>query len=438
MLPILSKLLEKCVAAQLWSHITGHDLLPKEQSGYRCHHSTETALLKVLSDLHTSMDQGRVSLLAALDLTAAFDSVDHTILIQRLHISFGLSGAVLDWFSSFLRSRSMCVSHNQCLSPALPMESGVPQGSVLGPILFLAYVSDIASIAQTHDINVHLFADDILLYQSTTSASSSILADNISVCIDSINDYLNSNRLLLNSSKTHVMWCFSPRCRLPPSAQIRVCQSAISSSKTIKYLGFHIDCHLSLNINIAKTVSTCFSVLRRLRSIRNCLTTSATLTLVTSLVLSRLDYCISSHCGAPAYSLKRLQSVVHASARLVKNIKRYDHLSSHLQDLSWLPVQGRIEKRTSTLVYKCLHDLCPQYLANLMNKVSATTSRRNLRSSKSTLLCIPFVRRPSFGLRSFSVFAPKTWNSLPAHIRDAGSFSVFSEMLDRHLKEIFL
>jgi hypothetical protein len=438
MLPILSKLLEKCVATQLWNHISKFDLLPNEQSGYRRNHSTETALLKVLSDLHTAMDQGRVSLLAALDLTAAFDSVDHNTLLQRLHISFGLSGTVLDWFSSFLHSRSTRVSHNHCISTALPMEYGVPQGSVLGPILFLVYISDIASIVKLHNINVHLFADDILLYHSAQSESASILGENISACIDSISLYLSSNRLLLNSSKTQVMWCFSPRCRLPPSAQIRVCNNIISPSTTIKYLGFHIDRHLSLNINITKTVSTCFSVLRRVRSIRNCLTASATHTLVTSLVLSRLDYAITSHCGAPAYALKRLQSVIHASARLVKDAKRYDHISSHLRDLNWLPVQGRIVKRTATLVHKCLRALCPQYLGDLITKVSAHNSRRTLRSSQSTLLCVPFVRRPSFGMRSFSVFAPRTWNSLPANLRDSESFNVFSEMLDTHLKEIFL
>ena len=174
-----------------------------------------------------------------------------------------------------------------------------------------------------------------------------------------------------------------------------------------------------------------------MRSVRQSLSASATLTLVSSLVLSRLDYCISSHCGAPAFSLKRLQSVLHAAARLIVGARRYDHISPHIRDLNWLSIEGRIQKRTATLVHRCLHDRAPEYLHDSIHRATSGASRR-LRSSNRTLLTVPLVRRPSFGLRSFFVCGQKLWNSLPASIQEADDFYRFTAMLGKYLADLFI
>ena len=135
-LPFLSKIFEKIVLARLSRHLVGNGLLEPLQSGYRSNHSTETALLKLVNDLLCSADEGKVSVLALLDLSSAFDTIDHEVLLKRLHDTYGIEGTVLNWFHSYLSERTKSVSFCGCASRAHQLLYGVPQGSVLGPVLF--------------------------------------------------------------------------------------------------------------------------------------------------------------------------------------------------------------------------------------------------------------------------------------------------------------
>ena len=142
-LSVLSKLLERLVARQLLDYLSTAGLLPKLQSAYRKHHSTETAVLRVLADILQALDSGNIAALALLDLSAAFDTVDHAILLQRLATSYGLGGHALKWFSDYLDRRTQCVRRGSSRSTPTTVSCGVPQGSVLGPILFLLYTADL-------------------------------------------------------------------------------------------------------------------------------------------------------------------------------------------------------------------------------------------------------------------------------------------------------
>jgi len=159
-LSFTSKLLERVVASQLTCYLNANQLLPECQSAYRTLFSTESALLKVTSDVSLAVDRGQLTLLMMLDLSAAFDTVDHEILLTRLNKSFGLSGTVLDWFRSYLEDRTQVVSCGGLLSNSSSMECGVPQGSVLGPILFVLYTVDILDIIETNGLTGHMYADD--------------------------------------------------------------------------------------------------------------------------------------------------------------------------------------------------------------------------------------------------------------------------------------
>ena len=411
-LPTLSKMLEKVVSLQLLKHISDHDLLPVFQSAYRKHFSCETAVIKISSDMLQSFDEGKIGLMAFLDLSSAFDCVNHLTLSSRLQKSYGLTDNCLKWFQSFLEDREMAVSH-VTLTSFSPVVSGVPQGSVLGPILFSLYISDIVSLVHHHSLNVHLFADDILIYGSSTSQNLSSLGTKMSHCLSEVSSWLKSNGLLLNRDKTKVMWCHSPRRRLPSLPLITINNSSLAPVSSVKYLGVILDSHLSFSRNVSLTASTCFSELRRIRSIRTCLPNPLIAKLINSLVFSRLNYCLSVHSGLPSTTLWRLQRVLHASARLLHNIGRTDHISPVLRDQRWLSIPDLIDLRLACLAFLCLNDSAPAYLSEQLSVVASFPERRQLRSAASGLLAIPRVRHRTLGGRTFWAGATRTWNRLP-------------------------
>ena len=165
-LSYISKLTEKAVFHQLNNHLSLHELYPKLQSAYRKNHSTETALLKVTNDILVNMNSQRVSLLVLLDLSAAFDTIDHSILLNRLKYNVGVNGTALSWFASYLTNRKQRIHLNSSISEEFVLKYGVPQGSCLGPLLFIIYASEMFSIIENHLTDSHGYADDTQLYCS--------------------------------------------------------------------------------------------------------------------------------------------------------------------------------------------------------------------------------------------------------------------------------
>ena len=424
-LPVLSKLMESIVSTQLLRHVGENDLFPSSQSAYRSRHSTETVILKVLSDILKSFDKRHVSLLAFLDLSSAFDCVNHSILLDKLRSCFYVTDTVLKWFSSFLHNRTFFVRHNVSTSPTT-LSRGVPQGSVLGPILFILYTSNLIPRVESLGLSIQMFADDILIYGSSNIKEALQLCSKLSLCSDIVKDWLVTNDLILNASKTKLMWCHSSRLALSLARDpIRFCDQLVIPVSSVRYLGVILDCHMTLSKNISLTVSSCFSQLRRIRSIRKCLTAELTLTLVNYLVLSRVDYCIAAHSGLPMTSLRRLQRILHAAARLVTGASKFDHVKPMLQELGWLPIQSKISLRLGSLAFLCLNGQAPSYLASELTESSTIPARTRLRSTSSRSLTVPLVRHPTTGGRTFAASATKVWNSLPRHLTTANDFKNF-------------
>ena len=162
----MAKIQENLVLSQVSSHLNSHNLYNTCQSAYRPGHSTETALMKVVNDLFLSLNKGNISVLALLDFSSAFNTIDHPILVHRLQTDFGCTDSVLQWFSSYLTDRTHCVSLSIHCSVFAPVHSGVPHGSVLGPILFAMYIKPLSAIIDSHSIIHNSFADDIQLQMS--------------------------------------------------------------------------------------------------------------------------------------------------------------------------------------------------------------------------------------------------------------------------------
>ena len=429
-LSVVSKLLERLVARQLLDYLTAARLLPNLQSAYRAHHSTETAVLKVLADILLAIDRGDLAVLALLDLSAAFDTVDHDTLLRRLETSYGLAGSVISWFRSYLDGRTQSVRCRSSSSKPTRLHCGVPQGSVLGPILFLLYTADLLQLIQSYGLHPHLYADDTQIYGFCHPNATAYLQDHVTECIADVSSWMQSNRLQLNTNKTEVLWCSSARRQHQiPDVPFTIGSDAVKPVRSVRDLGIYIDSDLSMNAHVSRTVSVCFAALRQIRSIRRSVTNTILESLVASLVMSKLDYGSATLAGLPARQLNRLQSVLNAAARLVRSKRRYDHVTPLLRDLHWLKVPERITFRLSLLVYRCQQGRAPAYLADQLRRVADIDCRRRLRSAATASLLAPVTKHVTIGDRAFPVAAAKAWNSLPSSVTSSSTLPIFKRRL---------
>ena len=434
-LPFLSKITEKVVLKQLKEYLDENNLLPINQSAYKESHSTETALLRIMNDLLLETENDNISVLSLLDLSSAFDTIDHEILLQRLKFSYGIDNKALSWIQSYLSSRTQSVSTKSNLT-SLPssVDWGVPQGSVLGPILFIMYMKPLNSICQTHSIQCQSFADDSQIHSSSSANDVTNAFDKTQKCYDDIKDWMNMNKLKLNDDKTELLLIHSNHKTLSKElpSSIIIGNSNISFSKNAKNLGITLSDTLSLETHVNNTCRSAYAELRKIANIRPYLTLHATKILVCALVLSKLDYCNALYYSLPAKVIYKLEKVQNSAARVIFQSKKRDHITPYLQKLHWLPVSYRIIYKIACICFKAYtQPLFPQYLSELMIKYKP---KRNLRSSNdSRLLVQSNTHAKRYGQRSFSNAAPKVWNSLPFSIRHSKNLKSFQTALKTHL-----
>ena len=246
-----------------------NNLFPRLQSAYRRSHSTETALLKVFTDIINAIDAGEVALLSFLGFSAAFDTVDHKILLRKLSSSFGFLSTVYNWFSSYLTGRTQYVDFAEQRTEPRHVMYGVPQGSVLGPLLFVLYTTEIGNIVHKNDLNHHSLADDSQIYSSCRTSEVPELKDRLLSCISEITDWTKSNRLLINPSKTEFIWCTTARREKTFDQEpFRMGDVTVETSTSVRNLGAYIDSDMSRTTHINHLVRTCFYHLRRIKHIQ--------------------------------------------------------------------------------------------------------------------------------------------------------------------------
>ena len=432
-LSFLSKLVERVAARQLRSHLETTELYVPVQSAYRSYHSTETALLKVLNDLLLVADRGEAALLALLDQSAAFDTIDHGILLERIQSRFGMDGTALAWLRSYLSNRIQAVSVAGVTSSPQRLHWGVPQGSVLGPILFILYSSPMHDIPPRFSVCDHYYADDTQFYTSfNLSAEGQCEAyRSMAGCIAEARLWMTANKLKLNEAKTEALLVYAVSSKRKPAlTPLMVGGETIQLATTVRNLGVTLDSHLTLDAHVRSVCKKAFFHLYRISRIRKYLTQSATRQLVHAFVTAQLDYGNSLLAGLPAIRLDRLQRVQNAAARLIIGSRKYDPISPHLKALHWLPVRQRIDYKIAMLTFQSLGGSAPKYLSDLITRYRPT---RTLRSSQSLDLAIPPTRLKAYGDRSFSRMAPYVWNSLPLSVRRLTSPSDFRSALKTHL-----
>lgn len=435
-LPFLGKVIEKCVALQLCQHMSTHDLGDRLQSAYKETHSTETALLRVKRDCDNAIDSGKSVLLVLLDLSAAFDTIDHNILLDRLQTLIGVKSNALKWFKSYISGRLQKVVIRNSISEQVPLDVGVPQGSVLGPLLFLLYILPLGRLIKKYGVSYHGYADDTQLYIEFDPKSEECLAtaiNTLETCISEIRNWMVINKLKLNDDKTELQIVASPHHYskiLASNPSIRIGDSIVHPSATVKNLGVIVDSNLHMKRQITSVTRSMYFHMRGIRHIRHYLDIETLKKAVMTLVISRLDYANSLLAGITNSGLHRLQVAQNCAARLVTSTPKTDHITPILYTLHWLPVYQRIKYKGLYIVYRCLNDpAMPSYLTCLFSKYVPS---RALRSMATNTLTIQRTKT-NYGHRRFETWASTLWNVLPIDIKSAPSIAVFKRQLKTFL-----
>ena len=270
-----------------------------------------------------------------------------------------------------------------------------------------------------------------LLYISFTPSNSTSSLEILSNTFSDILSWMNSNKLLLNPSKTEFLLIGTKQIRLKFSqlTTLSLGNDIIPVSSSARNLGFIFDSDMSFTDQINSLSKSCHFHIRDIRRIRHLLPLSAATALANSLVSSKLDYCNSLYNGISQANLNKIQRIQNTLARVVTNTSKFEHITPILKKLHWLPIKQRIDYKLCLLTYKTLQIQQPTYLYNSLSFPSHSLSTR---SSDSSVLSIPYVQT-SLGKRAFSVIAPRLWNSFPPDSRNSLSVSTFRSKLKTHL-----
>lgn len=424
----IAKIFEKLIYNQLSNYLNKNNILSPSQSGFRSNHSTTTALLKLTNDIFSSSGNNNLTGAIFIDLSKAFDLVDHYLLLDKL-FSIGLSRNALLWFNSYLHNRKHCVALQGYKSDLSIQERGVPQGSTLGPLLFSIFINDLPAIFS--DCSIQLYADDTVIYssQATLSHIQSSLQSNF----NHLELWLSANKLIINKTKTKTM-LFGTKQNLA----IKTSNQSLSIScldgthlhrvDHIKYLGLWLDSELSFKChidNITRKINFSAGVLYRNRK---CFTFSIRKKLVLQLILPIMDYGDIVYMTAPNTNLLPLNTLYNRLCRFILGCPYTTHHCTMYETLNLPSLTVRRQQHWLQFIFKCIYFDYPQYLKRYMNHL---TSRHQLRHCSQVFFVVPSARK-SVSKKSFSFKAPSDWNNLPTHIRSISSFRLFKTVLSSY------
>uniref|UniRef100_A0A3B1IPA0 Reverse transcriptase domain-containing protein n=1 Tax=Astyanax mexicanus TaxID=7994 RepID=A0A3B1IPA0_ASTMX len=362
-LSCLAKSLESLVNSQLKSFLNENSILSNYQSGFREGHSTISAVTLVLNDLYSDCIQKKHCAAVFIDLTKAFDTVGHTLLLRNLK-KIGFDAKALEWSQNYLTDRQQCTAFNNYESDFLAISKGVSQGSILGPVLFNIYINDIAASVSSLDCKIHLYADDTILYCSADSIHAAVIK--LQNSFNALQIALNNHKLVLNAKKTKLM-LFSRSLNSDVNCVnfTTLAGSTIERVTEYKYLGIWLDETFKPHIN--KLVSKCRQKLGYLYRNKACFPMHARKTIVEATLLSVLDYGDVIYKYESASSLKLLDPVYHSALRFITGDPYRTHHCDLYRKVGWPPLAARREMHWLILIYKTLSGHMPEYITSLIN-----------------------------------------------------------------------
>ena len=321
-----------------------------------------------------ALDTNRAVFMAMLDLSAAFDTVDHPILLRQLSSLFGIRDAELDWFASYLSDRSMQVLVEGVTSESVTLDCSVPQGSKHGPRLYSDYTYPFGLLFRILLLLYHFYADDsqLLRISSLSPPDQSSAVHHLERSFYTVSQWMHRNKLKLNPTKTEFIVISSKRNQSRIIANsLELDSSTIARSDTVRNLGITMDSTLEMHAQVSNLRKTCYYYIAWIREIRPFMSEHDAKALVHALVISRLDYCNSLYHGLPQSLLHDLQMVMNDAARVVKRLRRNPDISitSVLKELHWLPMSERSKFKIISLVHKCVYGTAPTYMSAMIVKL---------------------------------------------------------------------
>ena len=352
MISVVAKVFERIVHDQLYAYLEEHSIIYKYQSGFRSTHSTVTALLEATDTWAYNIDRRKINAVVFLDLKKAFDTVDHKILLSKLS-HYGICRNAYNWFKCYLENRTQMCSINGSLSKNRSLTCGVPQGTILGPLLFLLYINDLPNCLS--NCEPRMYADDTYLTYAGDCVDSLQLYLNLD--LENVHNWLRANKLTLNMTKTEFMLIGSRQrlSTLTDSPTITVNDNQVSQVTTAKSLGVTIDNKLDCSSHIGKLTKKVASGIGAIKRIRH-LVPQATLHLIyQALIQPHFDYCniVWGNCGITL--LNKIQKLQNRAARVL-TYSNYDANAGHLFELlGWKNLASRQQIQRATVVFKSLH-----------------------------------------------------------------------------------
>ena len=424
-LPCFSKILEKLMYKRIIKLLDKHNTLNEHQYGFRKKHSTTHAMLELVTKITNAIDNNQYTMGIFLDLSKAFDTVNHAVLLYKLE-HYGIRGIVLEWFKNYLQFRKQAVRYKTTKSDSLTISCGVPQGSVLGPLLFLIYINDISSCS--HLLSFILFADDTNLFLSHHDIETLIRIMNEE--LKKVALWLTANKLSLNVNKTHLMIFKTRKKRLSYNAHVVLNGSPIEKVKCTKFLGIFIDDELSWKYHVNHISTKVSKMVGIMAKARYHLSLKLLLTLYNTMIYPYLTYC--NVIWANTYST-RLSSIFMLQKKIVRIItfSNYTEESRPLfKSLKILDIYELNTYLTGILMYWYYHGNLPAYFINFFVQNESIHSY-NTRSAIK--IHIEF-KRTNYAKFSLRCKGTTLWNGLPVDVKNIDSFTGFKKGLKFYIQ----
>lgn len=369
LLPAVSKIMEKIAAKQMVDYLKKKNLLDTHQSAYKSNHSTLTALLNITDDIYDALEDTEVTILILLDYSKAFDCANHKLILAKLQ-KCGFHTDSLRWLESYLSKRSQQVVTEENTSPWEDIINGVPQGSILGPLLFTILISDIKSIIK-HG-KYHLYADDTQLYYRCKVSEVSETIKNINKDLDMVADFSLRNCLKLNNDKSNYIIIGSRQNLVKlaehPLPPIKIGNNPIERKLHVKNLGVIFDETLSWDKHINKCIGKAYGKFKQAFRFKHFLSTKAKLNISEMYILSQFNYCDALFLNASNILKNKIQKVQNNCLRFALDLRKYEHITIHRKKLDLLNMDNRRSLHSLTLMHKIVKQIAPVYLCRRIKR----------------------------------------------------------------------